>query len=104
MHPKAFALAAGKIDKLSGDIRVCFEILRESVQRKLDLLRGGSSDYSQKISLLDVNEVIVDRCQSKLFKIVKKLPRSHVILLKTLSGCLQSNDIIKESTLLQLYN
>lgn len=31
VHPKAFALAAGKIDKISGDIRVCFEILRESV-------------------------------------------------------------------------
>jgi biotin synthase-like enzyme len=31
MHPKSFMLAAGKIDKISGDIRVCFEILRESV-------------------------------------------------------------------------
>jgi hypothetical protein len=39
MHPKSFMLAAGKIDKISGDIRVCFEILRESVQRKIDFLR-----------------------------------------------------------------
>jgi Cdc6-like AAA superfamily ATPase len=42
VHPKSFALAAGKIDKLSGDIRVCFEILRETVQRKLDLLRSST--------------------------------------------------------------
>ena len=91
MHPKGFALAAGKIDKLSGDIRVCFEILRESVQRKLDLLRSvhtGSQPISRKISVLDVNEVIVDRCESKLYKIVKKLPRSHIVLLRTLTGFL----------------
>ena len=31
VHPKAFMMAAGKIDKLSGDIRVCFEILRSTV-------------------------------------------------------------------------
>lgn len=103
MHPKAFTLAAGKVDKLSGDIRVCFEILRESVQRKLDQLRTGGQTYNQKITLLDVNDVIVDRSESKLLKMVKKLPRTHILLLKTLVGC-SGNDIVKESFLLQLYN
>jgi len=36
MHPRAITLAAGKIDKVSGDIRVCFEILRCAIQVKLD--------------------------------------------------------------------
>ena len=39
IHPKAFQLAAGKIDKVSGDIRICFEILRQSVQSKADYIR-----------------------------------------------------------------
>jgi hypothetical protein len=29
VHQKAFELAAGKIDQVSGDIRVCFEIMRQ---------------------------------------------------------------------------
>ena len=29
--PKAFLLAASKIDKISGDIRVCFEIMRQTI-------------------------------------------------------------------------
>lgn len=31
INPRAFTLAAGKIDKVSGDIRVCFEIIRSAV-------------------------------------------------------------------------
>jgi Cdc6-like AAA superfamily ATPase len=30
-HEKAFQIAASKIDKVSGDIRVCFEIMRQVV-------------------------------------------------------------------------
>lgn len=38
IQPKAIQMAAGKIDKISGDIRVCFEIIRCAIQNKLDLL------------------------------------------------------------------
>ena len=31
-------MAAGKIDKISGDIRTCFEIIRSAIQLKLDKL------------------------------------------------------------------
>ena len=111
MHPKSFLMAAGKIDKISGDIRVCFEILRETVQRKIDALRrvlpqGAEEKCSQKVSILDVNEVIVELYESKLVRTVKKLPRSHVLLLRTLATMLKANptDIVKESQLLQMYN
>ena len=39
IHPQSFQLAASKIDKLSGDIRVCFEILRNAVQKKIEFIR-----------------------------------------------------------------
>ena len=42
LDPKAIILAAGKIDKISGDIRVCFEILRCAIQIKLDELKAKS--------------------------------------------------------------
>ena len=29
IHPKVFAIAASKVDKISGDIRVCFEMMRQ---------------------------------------------------------------------------
>ena len=36
---QSFQLAASKMDKISGDIRVCFEILRNTITRKIDFLR-----------------------------------------------------------------
>ena len=39
IHPQSFQLAASKIDKLSGDIRVCFEILRNAVQKKIEFIK-----------------------------------------------------------------
>lgn len=36
---KAFELAASKIDKLSGDLRVSFEIMRFSIQKKIEKLK-----------------------------------------------------------------
>ena len=63
-------------------------------------------DYSHKVTILDVNEVIVDLYESKLFKMIKKLPRSHVLLLKTLANVLKEKpaDTVKESYLLQMFN
>jgi|688.fasta_scaffold830781_1 hypothetical protein len=84
-------MAAGKIDKLSGDIRVCFEILRSTVQKKIDYLRQSPTDVSNKIGILDVNEVIIDLYESKLLKMIKKLPRTHVILLQELVTYLEKN-------------
>lgn len=62
--------------------------------------------YTQKITILDVNAVIVELYESKLVRTVKKLPRSHVLLLKTLAAVLKAkpSDIVKESYLLQMYN
>ena len=39
IKPQSFQLAASKMDKVSGDIRVCFEILRNTVTKKIDSLR-----------------------------------------------------------------
>ena len=91
VHPKAFLMAAGKIDKLSGDIRVCFEILRSTVQKKIDYLRQSPTDGFIKIGICDVNEVIIDLYESKLLKMIKKLPRTHVILLQELVTYLEKN-------------
>ena len=93
------------MDKVSGDIRVCFEILRNTVTKKIDSLRpylpkSGSASKSfndsrvmcavpteplkesqLKISYEDVHVVMLEMFESKIVKIVKKLPRSHLILL-----------------------
>jgi Cdc6-like AAA superfamily ATPase len=76
-----FQLAAIKVEKRSGDIRVCFEIIRTCVARKLNELRSEESDHVQ-LTLDDVNTVCVDLFESKLTSIVKKLPKSHIVLLE----------------------
>lgn len=106
VHPKAFLMAAGKIDKLSGDIRVCFEILRSTVQKKIDYLRKSPTDGSNKIGICDVNEVIIDLYESKLLKMIKKLPRTHVIFLQELVTYLEKKpkDVVGQQELLVLFN
>lgn len=92
ISPKAFQMAAGKIDKISGDIRVCFEIVRSAIQVKLDKLTSRTSSskadcWSTKelqVNYDDVNEVILEMYESKVVKIVRKLPRSHLVLLAEL--------------------
>ena len=72
-------MASSKIDKISGDIRMCFEVIRETVQRKLD-----SNNFTLPIGPLDVNEVLIHLFESKIVKIVKKLPRAHILMLNTI--------------------
>ena len=98
---------------MSGDIRVCFEILRNAVQNKIDFLRqylpptlsSGKKvhtthesksnekldDSKLKISYDEVNKVILEMFESKIVKIVKKLPRSHIIILEQLFYHLQKH-------------
>lgn len=59
-----------------------------------------------KVSLLDVNAVIVDLYESKLLKVVKKLPRSHLLVLRALASVVEKNptEVVKESALLLACN
>ena len=87
IHPRVFQMAAAKIDKVSGDIRVCFEILRQTLERKsselksMMLARGDQNSSNSSlgfkqlaIGMSDVNKVIVDMFESKLTKFIKKIP------------------------------
>ena len=111
IHPKAFMMAAGKIDKISGDIRVCFEILRSAIQNKLDQLSISSLATNIQVGYDDVNNVILEMYESKVVKIVRKLPRSHIVLLSELCNYMRSksgfalNDLwLSETELLNMYN
>lgn len=76
LHPKVLQLAASKIDKLSGDIRVCFDIIRNVVQAKM------SQKVITKIELEDALQVVNQMYQSPLQKVILKMPRSCVLLLE----------------------
>ena len=111
IHPKAIMMAAGKIDKISGDIRVCFEILRSAIQNKLDQLSTSVSTTNIQVGYDDVNNVILEMYESKVVKIVRKLPRSHIVLLGELCNYMRSksgyalNDLwLSETELLNMYN
>ena len=104
-------MAAGKIDKISGDIRVCFEILRSAIQNKLDQLSASQTTTNIQVGYDDVNKVILEMYESKIVKIVKKLPRSHIVLLGELRNYVRSksgfalNDLwLSETELLNMYN
>ena len=50
---QSFQLAASKMDKVSGDIRVCFEILRNTVTKKIDSLRPFLPQESSSLNFHD---------------------------------------------------
>ena len=112
-------MAAGKIDKISGDIRVCFEIIRSAIQAKLDLLNReqanntmSDSQTTLQVGYMDVNNIIVEMFESKIVKLVKKLPRSHLVLLSELLIYMSSRKLrfsmsdlwLNEAELLSMYN
>ena len=112
-------MAAGKIDKISGDIRVCFEIIRSAIQVKLDLLNKeqanntmSDSQTTLQVGYMDVNNIIVEMFESKIVKLVKKLPRSHLVLLSELLIYMSSRKLrfsmsdlwLNEAELLSMYN
>ena len=95
IDPKAFQLAASKIDKLSGDIRVCFEIMRQSVTKAL-------TDKVSYIGYEDTLKVVTEMFDSKVTKIVQKLPRSHIIMLTVILEIVSDRGQLHEMTTAEL--
>ena len=66
---------------------------------------------SLQVNFLDVNKVILEMYESKIVKIVRKLPRSHLVLISALlsftkskNGFVSSDLWVSETDLLNLYN
>ena len=114
ISPKAFQIAAGKIDKISGDIRVCFEIIRSAIQSKIDQiksLRQVTTNRQLQLGYDEVNDVVLEMYESKVVKIVRKLPRSHLVLLDEIcgymnlkSGYAMADLWLSETDLLNMFN
>lgn len=92
VHSRAFILAASKVDRISGDIRVCFEILRLSVQKKIESLRVEDKLRECILNYNDVNAAIGSMFESKVAKIIGNLPRSHLILLSVVAEIVSTSD------------
>lgn len=114
ISPKAFQLAAGKIDKVSGDIRVCFEIMRGAIQSKIEKIKSmsrNSPSNQLKLGYEEVHEVVLEMYESKVVKLVRKLPRSHLVLLSEMcdymhekSGFAMADLWLTETELLNMFN
>lgn len=92
--------------------------MRSAIQKKLsqisDIESVDTSTDQQKQLVVDymlVNEVILDIYESKVVKIVRKLPRSHLVLLSELCKFYRSKNgfamvdlWLNETQLLHLYN
>lgn len=88
--------------------------MRGAVQSKLDALKADSTEADpEKLSVTfnEVHNVIQDMYESKVVKLVKKLPRSHLVLLGTLVSYTRSKSSfaacdlwLSETELLNLYN
>ena len=94
-----------KVDKLSGDLRQAFDILRKTVEAKIATLQIESPS-SLSVTYEDVNRVVNEVFQSKTAGIIKKVPRSHVILLMILESMFRSDHInqVAVDKLLSEYN
>ena len=92
VNPLAFLLAASKVDRISGDIRVCFEILRLSLQKKIESLKIDDKLRECVLNHNDVNGAIGAMFESKVAKIINNLPRSHLILLSVVADLVAASD------------
>ena len=111
---KAFEIASLKVEKVNGDLRTAFDIVRNSIQKKITYLENEFSsvennsdwDYKKTIGMEDVNKVITELYRSKTFDTVRKVPRSHLILLKIIEQLFSEEGYreIRESKLLMEYN
>lgn len=103
---RALELVAMKIDKLSGDLRVAFEILRKTIQRKIQFLQENKDSKDFSITYTDTNETITEMFQSKTAGIIKKMPRSYIILLTILEEVFmaKNTNMIEQTSLLGEYN
>jgi len=92
VNPLAFLLAASKVDRISGDIRVCFEILRLSLQKKIESLKIDDKLRECVLNHNDVNGAIGTMFESKVAKIINNLPRSHLILLSVVAELVAASE------------
>lgn len=38
IDPKGFEIVASKVDKISGDLRICFDIMKRTIENKIEKL------------------------------------------------------------------
>mmetsp|Transcript_37083 Transcript_37083/g.35793 ORF Transcript_37083/g.35793 Transcript_37083/m.35793 type:complete len:87 (+) Transcript_37083:165-425(+) len=59
IEQKAFEMAALKVDKINGDLRTAFDIMRNALLAKIELLKDPKlAEGKEKVSLLDMNVTI----------------------------------------------
>lgn len=96
-----------KVDKLSGDLRQAFEILRATIQSKVSQLEADAlNEHPLQVTYEDTNRTINLIYQSKTAGIISKVPRSHTIMLVVLEETLRLTDrnTLEQNLLLERYN
>ena len=106
IHNRAIELIAMKVDKMSGDLRQAFEILRSTINKKAQLIQSDEATESFTLTYEDANRTLNEIFQSKTAGIIKKVPRSHTILLIVIEDFFRFKQVnaIEFKTLLDLYN
>ena len=110
---KALDLCSSKIDKLSGDLRSCFQIMHQTIQDKLKSVDCLNNDVAEIVSAFkltpdDVNQTCDRMFESKVNKLIAKLPRSHVLVLRCVEKWYlekqKDSSKLSETTLLSIFN
>lgn len=85
VEPKALELCAARIDKLSGDLRSFFQILRNALSDKVatcasldpETMKLAEMVQRFKLTISDVAKTCERMFESRINQVVKALPRSH---------------------------
>ena len=96
---KAIDICSQRMTRHSGDLRVCFEIMKNTFKTKLLMLKSESESKTSsdiiddshitliKVTAKNTQDTMDDMFTSKLVKLTQSLPRSHIIILKSLFIC-----------------
>ncbi len=98
--PDALMFIARKVSKMSGDIRVAFDVIKGALVKKLklasdtleadseaDLLERGEI---RSLQIQDIQKIFKDKHETKLAETIKSLPPLTASLLKTLVSMVKS--------------
>lgn len=98
IHDRALRFLTSRLSKSSGDLRVCFQLIYASLQSKLEKLRlikreESEAEWCAKLRLLfpisveDLTTCYDQAFESRLIKSIRKLPRTHMFVLRSLHSC-----------------
>ena len=91
---KALLFICSRLSKTSGDLRIAFQVLNKALTERLEQYRTNK-EAKLPITISEVTTCYDSLFESKLVGILKKLPRTHSLVVKSLHHAFSSKEHVQ---------